>query len=78
MKKLIILTITILLSSCSNRIGNTPLIVKSVEVYKDEICKYYVYSTFKNDLNGLDTEEASFLDSCSKFNVGDTIILTKN
>jgi len=78
MKKIItILTITLLMSSCENRIADTPLIVKSVEVYNSNICKYTVYSTFKSDLNSFDHENASFLDSCNKFNVGDTIKLYK-
>lgn len=78
MKKLItILTITMFLSSCQNRIANTPLIVQSIEVYKNKICRYYVYSTFSTDKNICNSENASFLDSCSKFNVGDTIKLTK-
>ena len=78
MRKLMTLSILLIgLSSCENRIADTPLIVKEIKTYNNKICRYYVYSTFKSDLNSFNRENASFLDSCSKFNVGDTLKIIK-
>ncbi len=78
MKKLLtILTISLLLSSCNRKpvdYKNGAIITK-IESFK-EGCIYYTNTTIFFD-NALSDSEGYFCDKCGKFNVGDTIKLTK-
>ena len=77
MKKLIILLfITTLLSSC----GRDPIkfdegaIITDIENY-DNYCVYYSRTTRWFEF--ISIPKGYFCDKCGKFNIGDTIILTK-
>jgi len=78
MKKLITIFITILLlSSCDRRPIDykNGAIVTNIESF-EEGCIYYTNTTVWSG-NGLRDSEGYFCDKCGKFNIGDTIKLTK-
>jgi len=78
MKKLItILTITMFLSSCRYETPKIPFIVEEINQFEDGFCKYESSKT-KTLTHPFNIYwDACIIDSCGKFNVCDTVKLTK-
>lgn len=69
MKYLLLLT-ALLYFGCTDY---NPRVVYKVEYYKKDQCTYYTQTT--TSLAKYDNY--TFIDTCGKFNIGDTLILTK-
>lgn len=67
MKKIIIL---VLFSSCIHK--NGPEVVFKIQYNGERKCRYFIH---KEGTGGI--QDYSFLDSCGKFNIQDTIIYSK-
>jgi len=79
MKKLItLLFITTLFSSCGRKAADfrQGIVIQDIESHYGA-CIYYTTTTIWSGGNPFELTNAYFFDSCGKFNVGDTIILTK-
>jgi hypothetical protein len=79
MKKLILISIIgMMLSGCSNRSIEYSATIIKTEFYNKTMCKYYTTSSpYTGNVNTFNFEDPSFIDSCDKFHLGDTIKLTK-
>jgi len=79
MKKLItLLTITIFLSSCRYETPKMPFVVQEINQFRNGFCKYESYTSRIITHPFSFYWDACIIDTCGKFNVGDTIKLTKN
>lgn len=79
MKKLIAIFLVILMASCGRKVMNPTkdlCIISSIEANPDGTCEYYGYGDW-SETNALFAFDFKFIDSCGKFQVGDTIRLTK-
>lgn len=72
-KMVLLFSVAILFASCMYNIDNTePMVVRSIDAYGKNIC---IYSFRHKETIGYGFSR--LLDSCGKYNIGDTVTISK-
>lgn len=80
MKNIKLITITLfitLLSSCRYETPIMPMVIEEINQYGNGLCKYETSKNVRKTHPFNLYMDGCVIDSCGKFNVGDTIRLTK-